>query len=55
MNLKRTSIGLMASTMLCSGAAAFAQDTPQPSQPAAAAPTPAPNDEQVIIVTAQKR
>jgi outer membrane receptor protein involved in Fe transport len=55
MNLKRTSIGLMASTMLCSGTAAFAQDAAQPPAPPAAAPTTAPNDDQVIIVTAQKR
>jgi outer membrane receptor protein involved in Fe transport len=53
MYLKRAALGLFGSTMLCSTGAAFAQ----PAQPAPAAPaaTPAEDNGDVIIVTAQKR
>jgi iron complex outermembrane receptor protein len=53
MNLKRTGIRLLASTMLCAGGgtAALAQET---TPPAPAAPA-AGDNEDVIIVTAQKR
>jgi len=51
MNLKRAAIGLFASTMLCTTGAAFAQETPA-TTPAAA---PATGDDDIIVVTAQKR
>ena len=50
MDLKRAAIGLFASTMLCTSGAAFAQETPAPA-PAA----PAAVDDDIIVVTAQKR
>src|SRR3954469_22577485 len=53
MYLKRAALGLFGSTILCSTGAAFAQPA-QPAQPAPAA-TPAEDNGEVIIVTAQKR
>ena len=52
MHLKRAALGLFGSTMLCTSGAAFAQPA-QPAQPATA--TPAEDNGDVIIVTAQKR
>jgi outer membrane receptor protein involved in Fe transport len=52
--LRRTGFGLLASTMLCTTGAAFAQDTPpETAEPAQAAT--AGEDETNIIVTAQRR
>jgi outer membrane receptor protein involved in Fe transport len=53
MNLKRATFGLLTSTMLCTSGAVFAQDTVLPT--AAAATTPASDEGDIIIVTAQKR
>jgi iron complex outermembrane receptor protein len=53
MNLKRATFGLLTSTMLCTSGAAFAQEAT--ALPVAAAAQPAPDEGDVIIVTAQKR